>query len=109
MINLLSNAAKFAQPETGAVTVRVTGAGDRLCVSVADNGPGVPEADRETVFEKFRQVRGSGDQQRGTGLGLAICRQIVERFGGRIWVEPAEPKGAVFRFSLPAGAPAGED
>jgi Na+/proline symporter/nitrogen-specific signal transduction histidine kinase len=109
MINLLSNAAKFAQPQTGAVTVRVTGGRDQLCVSVEDNGPGVPEADRETVFEKFRQVRGPDDKPRGTGLGLAICRQIVERFGGRIWVEPGRPQGAVFRFSLPAGTPAGED
>ena len=62
MINLLSNAAKFAQPEIGAVTVRVTGGRDQLCVSVEDNGPGVPEADRETVFEKFRQVARAGRQ-----------------------------------------------
>jgi signal transduction histidine kinase len=47
---------------------------------------------------------------KGSGLGLTICRQIIEHFGGRIWVEGAEPKGAVFRFTLPAApAPAGED
>ncbi len=47
---------------------------------------------------------------KGWGLGLTICRQIVEHFGGRIWVEPAKPKGAVFRFTLPGAlAPAGED
>jgi signal transduction histidine kinase len=109
MINLLSNAAKFAQPGTGAVTVRLTGNADELCVSVEDDGPGVPDAERETVFEKFRQVGTRAGKPRGTGLGLAICRQIVERFGGRIWVESAQPKGAVFCFSLPAAAPVGDE
>ncbi|MGH6915885.1 MAG: sensor histidine kinase, partial [Geminicoccales bacterium] len=118
VINLLSNAAKFAQPGTGAVTVRLTGGPEQLCVSVEDDGPGVPEAHRETVFEKFRQVGAMpADKPRGTGLGLAICRQIVERFGGRIWVEQAgskgAAKGAAFRFSLPAASlpalTAGED
>ena len=81
-------------------------------VSVEDNGPGIPPEQREAVFEKFRQLGGDmmTGKPRGSGLGLAICRQIIEHFGGRIWVEPAEPQGAIFRFTLPtAPAAAGED
>ena len=73
---------------------------------VEDNGPGVPQPYREAIFEKFRQVSGSGsllkDKPKGTGLGLAICRQIVEHFGGRIWAEDAALGGAAVCFTLPA-------
>ena len=112
VINLLSNAAKFAKPEGGRVKVRLTNQHDRLAVSVEDNGPGIPPEQSEAVFDRFRQL---GDdvmtgKPRGWGLGLTICREIVEHFGGRIWVEPARPTGAVFRFTLPTAlAPAGED
>jgi signal transduction histidine kinase len=66
-----------------------------LCV--ADNGPGFPEALRETAFDLF--ARGPGG---GTGLGLAICRRAVERHGGRIWIVDAAGGGADVRFTLPA-------
>lgn len=112
VINLLSNAAKFVQTGTGRVRVRLAGQAGQVAVSVEDNGPGIPPAEREVVFDRFRQLGGDvmTGKPRGSGLGLTICRQIVEHFGGRIWVEPAEPEGTVFRFTLPAGvAPAGED
>jgi len=112
VINLLSNAAKFAKADDGRVRVRLRRQNGRLAVSVEDNGPGIPPDQGEAVFDRFHQLEGdvlSGKPQ-GWGLGLTICRQIVEHFGGRIWVEPARPSGAVFSFTLPTTlAPAGED
>ena len=96
----------------GRVTVRLAREQDRLAVSVEDNGPGIPPEESEAVFDRFHQLRGdgAGGKPKGWGLGLTICRQIVEHFGGRIWAEPAHPRGTVFRFTLPTAlAPAGED
>ena len=90
----------------GQVRVELRAQGDGYLVRVEDNGPGVPQPYREAIFEKFRQVSGSGsmlkDKPKGTGLGLAICRQIVEHFGGRIWAEDAALGGAAICFTLPA-------
>jgi signal transduction histidine kinase len=101
VINLLSNAVKFTP--TGSVTIRVATDGDAVIVSVADTGTGIPEADRERVFEAFAQ---SGDalvdKPRGTGLGLPISREIVEEHGGRMWLESEVGRGSTFAFSLPA-------
>jgi len=106
VINLLSNAAKFVRSGSGRVRVRLDRQDDVLDVAIEDNGPGIPPDQREVVFEKFRQADGDTmtHKRRGTGLGLTICRHIVEHFGGRIWVEPARPQGAIFRFTLPIGA-----
>jgi signal transduction histidine kinase len=120
VINLLSNAAKFVQAGGGRVRVRLAASGQELTVSVEDNGPGIPPEQTGAVFERFRQLGADvmTGKPKGSGLGLAICRQIVEHFGGRIWVEPALPRGSVFRFTLPVGVaaagapaavPAGED
>ena len=107
LMNLLSNAVKFAPRQGGRVEVRLAAEGGawRLCVS--DNGPGIPETERELVFEKFRQSAGGGEKPVGTGLGLPICRQIVENFGGRIWVQEGPAIGATLCFELPrlAAAP----
>jgi len=101
--NLLENAIKYG-PEGSSVTVshRAGNAGVTFCVE--DTGPGVPEAERLRVFERFYRVdrprqRGEG----GAGLGLAIAKHIVERHGGRIWVEQVMDRvsGAIFCFSLP--------
>lgn len=102
MLNLLSNAVKFCEKDRGRVTVRLSVAGNAVRVDVEDNGPGIAEADQHTIFEKFRQV---GDtmtaKPQGTGLGLPISRQIVEHFGGRMWVESSPGCGARFSFTLP--------
>ncbi len=101
MVNLLSNAAKFVPAQGGRVDVALRRDGDGLVVEVRDNGPGVPASERATVFEKFRQGGDAKSRPAGTGLGLPISRQIVDHFGGRMWLEPNPGGGACFAFRLP--------
>ncbi len=69
---------------------------------MTDNGPGVRVEDRNLIFEKFRQAGDTmTDKPQGTGLGLPISRQIIEHFGGRLWVESPPGHGATFVFELP--------
>jgi signal transduction histidine kinase/ActR/RegA family two-component response regulator len=112
MNNLLANAVKFT-PKGGAVRVSARLAEDAgraappgsVEVRVEDTGPGVPIEHVETVFEKFRQVGDSlTGKPSGTGLGLPICREIVQRLGGRIWVERGRRGGACFVFTLSAAS-----
>ena len=102
MLNLLSNAVKFCEADRGRVAIKLSAGGDAVRVDVEDNGPGISEQDQRTIFEKFRQV---GDtmtaKPQGTGLGLPISRQIIEHFGGRLWVESSPGQGATFSFTLP--------
>lgn len=106
LVNLLSNAAKFTR--AGNIIVRLLNVPrDGIEVRVEDTGPGIPEEEKEKIFNKFYQI-GSGqadaDQRpKGTGLGLAICKQIVEHYGGKIWVESAPGRGSTFIFRLPVG------
>ncbi len=107
LINLLSNAAKFAPADVGRVEVELAAAGGALRVTVADNGPGVRVEDQKVIFEKFRQAGDvMTDRPQGTGLGLPISRQIIEHFGGRLWVESVPGEGAKFVFELPLARPA---
>ncbi|HYQ81179.1 MAG TPA: ATP-binding protein, partial [Anaeromyxobacteraceae bacterium] len=106
VLNLLSNAVKFAPARDGRVEVRVADYRGLLRVDVQDNGPGVKPEDQEAIFEKFRQAgAGSGARPPGTGLGLSISRRIIERSGGRLWVESEPGQGATFSFVLPLEAP----
>lgn len=100
VINLLSNAVKFT--DKGSVTCGVKKSGGEIVVSVIDTGMGIAEADREKVFEKFRQAGDTlTDKPTGTGLGLSICKQILEHHGGRIWVDSELGKGSSFFFAIP--------
>ena len=103
LLNLLSNAVKFCARPGGHVRVAARRVGALLRVDVTDNGPGISAADQELIFEKFRQVGDTLTQKpAGSGLGLAISRQIIEHFGGRLWVTSAPGAGATFSFTLPA-------
>jgi two-component system sensor histidine kinase KdpD len=79
--------------------VRTTATRKEAIVRVVDQGPGVPEADLERVFEPF--YRGPGDERGGAGLGLAIARGFAEANGGRVWAESRPGQGATFALALP--------
>ncbi|WP_374448440.1 ATP-binding protein [Stella sp.] len=104
MVNLVDNAAKYA-PAGTVVTVAARREGGEVVIETRDAGPGIPEADRERVFDMFYRVRAGDGQRAGTGLGLAICRGIVEAHGGRIAVDAAPEGGARVTVRLPAGTP----
>jgi signal transduction histidine kinase len=109
MLNLLSNAAKFVPRDGGHVQVRLQSDATGLTVAVQDNGPGVPQDQRALIFEKFRQGGDHLNRPQGTGLGLPISRQIVEHFGGRMWLQADAAQGACFCFTLPWPAAAQPD
>ena len=105
VLNLLSNAAKYAPRNEGVVRLVLEQSANELLVSVSDNGPGIPADQQGKVFEKFRQVEGDAHYRPGgTGLGLPISRQIVEHLGGRLWLESQPGAGARFVFALPLAA-----
>jgi signal transduction histidine kinase len=106
MINLLSNAVKFVPGGGGRVQVRLSSSAGLVRVEVHDNGPGLTAEECGVIFEKFRQGGNTmTDKPQGTGLGLPISRQIVEYFGGNLWVESAPGAGANFIFTVPLPAP----
>ena len=101
LLNLLSNAAKFAPATHGRVSIRLRADAERASVEVEDNGPGVPADQQQLVFEKFRQGGDATSRPQGTGLGLTISRRIIEHFGGRMWLRSEPGRGACFGFDLP--------
>jgi signal transduction histidine kinase len=101
VLNLLSNAIKFVPPANGRIGVCLQDVPAGVTVTVTDNGPGIPADKHALVFEKFRQVDNASGSQQGTGLGLPISREIVEHFGGQMWLESETGGGACFGFFLP--------
>jgi signal transduction histidine kinase len=101
MLNLLSNAAKFVPVPGGRVGVSMSRDDAGVTVRVTDNGPGVTADQQALIFERFRQGGDAANRPQGTGLGLPISRQIVEHFGGRLWLESSPGQGAAFCFALP--------
>jgi DNA-binding response OmpR family regulator len=101
LLNLLDNARKFSPPGS-LITIRARPAGEEVLLSVSDEGPGIPPAERERVFERFYQVDRPGRRPAsGTGLGLTICRALVAAHGGRIWVDAAPGGGTTVYLTLP--------
>jgi signal transduction histidine kinase len=99
--NLVSNAIKFT-PQGGEVTVRLTGADSLARIEVSDSGIGIPEQEREKLFERFFRSQTALERQiQGTGLGLYISKAIVEAHGGRIGVHSTEGLGTTFIVELP--------
>jgi signal transduction histidine kinase len=99
VLNLLLNACEaMGSGETGArelvISTEPHHAG--VLVAVRDCGPGIDPSHLERVFDAFYTTKSSG-----VGMGLSICRSIIDTHGGRLWAEPNEPRGAVFRFTLP--------
>jgi signal transduction histidine kinase len=106
--NLLVNAMKFTAPDvTPRVHVGAERDGGCWRITVRDNGIGVPDGQHETIFKMFGRLH-PGDHYPGTGIGLALVKRIVERHGGRIWVERGPGGGSVFAFTLPDRARLGE-
>ena len=110
--NILDNAAKYA-PSGSQVRIAATEDGSRIVLSIADDGPGIPEKDRARIFDMFFRVRAGDGQAAGTGLGLAIAKGIVDAHGGEIHVEASDRDGggtriviALPRHAASPGAPA---
>jgi signal transduction histidine kinase len=109
VLNLLTNAVKFTE-DGGSVLVTARRTSSEIEVTVTDTGIGVPESDRERIFESFQQGGRGSTKEEGTGLGLTLSRRIVDLLGGRMWLESVVGSGSTFGFSLPARdgvAPAG--
>ncbi len=105
LVNLLANAARYT-PAGSQVVVSAAMNGDDVLIDVADCGPGIPESDRERVFDLFYRVH-ERDRQSGTGLGLTICRGIAVAHGGDVTAHSQpEGTGAVLRLRLPRVLPA---
>jgi two-component system, sensor histidine kinase and response regulator len=98
--NLVANAVRYRGEETPVIDVDVQVVGDQVMVCISDNGVGVAPADRERVFGLFERV--AEQPAPGTGLGLSVCRRLVERAGGRIWIDEHDGPGTSVRFTLPA-------
>ena len=98
--NVIENALAYS-PVEQSVEVRVSSDDEHVSVAVEDRGPGVPDAEKTRIFEKFYRGTTSAVAPGGTGLGLAIAREIVNSHGGRIWVEDAAPRGSRFIVELP--------
>ncbi len=103
--NLIGNAVKFGGSEV-AITITAEEQEDEVIVTVADTGPGVPDEIKEEVFRRFERGKQKG---RGEGLGLFIVKMLIERYGGRIWIEDRvsgrSEEGAAFRFTLHRASP----
>ena len=98
--NLISNAIKFRSAAAPRVHIGAKRENREWVVTIADNGQGFDPQYAEQIFLPFKRLHGS--ETPGSGIGLATCKRIVERLGGRIWVEAAQGKGATFFFTLPA-------
>lgn len=100
MQNLIHNSIKFCPDKSPEIHIGCREEKDKWIISVKDNGIGINQNHLDKIFMIFYRYHPK-DQFPGTGMGLAICKRIVERHGGRIWVESKEKEGAVFHFSLP--------
>ncbi|MFT3804757.1 MAG: HAMP domain-containing sensor histidine kinase [Burkholderiaceae bacterium] len=102
--NLLENAEKYGDGQPIDVTLEIDGSDD-LVLKVSDRGIGVPESERERIFEPFYRRRGASESRGGVGLGLALVRQIAALHGGRVWCDANAPHGSVFVCRLPRTGP----
>ncbi|QAA30965.1 hypothetical protein C1I91_04420 [Clostridium manihotivorum] len=100
IINLLSNAIKFT--EQGKIVCRASLYNENeVLVSVEDTGKGIEEQYYEKIFRRFEQIPSGSEKPQGSGLGLVICKAIVEKHGGKIWVDSKISRGSTFYFTIP--------
>jgi light-regulated signal transduction histidine kinase (bacteriophytochrome) len=99
--NLIGNALKYRSKQAPVINVRAARSGEYWLITVEDNAIGIAPEYWNQIFGLFKRLH-TADQYPGTGIGLAICQKIVERYGGRIWVDSEPGKGSVFSFTLPA-------
>jgi light-regulated signal transduction histidine kinase (bacteriophytochrome) len=106
--NLIGNAIKFRQEDTPRISVQAEAADDHWLFTVSDNAIGIEPECAENVFVVFQRLHTRAEYP-GNGIGLAICKKIIERYGGKIWVESQVGVGSIFKFTLPLhDAAAGE-
>jgi light-regulated signal transduction histidine kinase (bacteriophytochrome) len=98
----VSNALKFRSERLPAISIQAERYGEAWLFSVRDNGIGIEAQYHERIFGLFQRLH-KRSAYPGTGIGLALCKKIVERSGGRIWVESAPGQGSTFYFTLPRG------
>ena len=101
--NLVENAIKFCEEQPPQIKVTASNQGQEWLIAIADNGIGIEAEFQSQIFHVFQRLH-PDDTYSGTGMGLAICQKIVERYGGRIWVESTIEKGSTFYFTLPIDA-----
>ncbi len=104
-LNLISNALKFRADRTPEITISWEKQQDGFFFSVKDNGIGIQKEYSEKIFVIFQQLH-SKQKYSGTGIGLAICKKIVERHGGKIWIESVVNEGTTFFFTIKDNLPA---
>jgi signal transduction histidine kinase len=97
--NLIGNAIHYRGSAVPRIHIGVGDQGEMWLFSCTDNGLGIAHEYQLQIFEPFKRLHGT--DRSGSGIGLAICKKIVERFGGRIWVESEEGSGSTFFFTLP--------
>jgi signal transduction histidine kinase len=99
--NLIANAIKFHGVETPVIQIRAEENNNQWIFTVSDNGIGIPPENWQEIFVVFRRLH-MRTEYPGNGIGLAICRKIIERHGGRLWIEAQAKPGSCFKFTLPA-------
>ena len=99
LLNLVGNAIKYRGPAAPVIHVAVESTRDEWLVSIRDNGIGIAPKHHQQVFEIFKRLHDLKEYP-GTGIGLAVCRRVVNRHGGKIWVESNAGEGSVFYFTL---------
>jgi light-regulated signal transduction histidine kinase (bacteriophytochrome) len=102
--NLISNALKYRNQDLPRIHISAVNLGAAWRFSVKDNGIGIDAKYKEVIFGVFKRLH-RDQKYTGTGIGLAICQRVVERYGGRIWVESEPGRGSTFFFTVPRHAP----